>query len=75
MTLGDENTRAAALLAHDRVDDLLSHFQRPGATWDTFGPGQREAWLEQTKMDLVMLASCLEARIQELGRSNQDFGT
>lgn len=73
-TLNDENTQAAARLAHDRVEDLINHFQR-GGTWDDFGPGSRESWLEQTKMDLVMLASCLESRIQEIGQSDQDFGT
>jgi hypothetical protein len=74
MTLSDDNTQAAARLAHDRVEDLIAHFQS-GGTWDTFGPGKTASWLETTKMDLVMLASCVESRIQEIGQSDQDFGT
>lgn len=72
--LSDQNTRAAANLAHDRINDLIDHFQG-GGSWDDFGPGRTVPWLEQTKMDLVMLASCLESRIQEVATVVQDFGT
>lgn len=74
--LNDENARAAARLAHDRVQDLVSHFSNSrDASWDTFGPGKSGMWLEQTKMDLVMLASVVESRIQEISTTVQDFGT
>lgn len=71
----DSNTRAAANMSHDRIHDLINHFTNgDAASWGDFGPGQTESWLEQTKMDLVALASCLESRIQQIGHADQDIG-
>lgn len=73
--LNDQNTTAVCRQSGDKIDEVLAHFKRAD-TWETFGPGSNEAYLEQVKMDLTMLASVIEARIQEISPPvAQEFGT
>lgn len=73
--LNNQNAAAVARQAGDKIDEILRHFQH-NDTWETFGPGRNEVYLEQVKMDLTMLASVVEARIQEISPSVvQEFGT
>ena len=72
----DSNTRAVCDQVERRISDILEHFtDEPSATWDDFSQGVDVGFLETVKMDLVMLASVVESRIQELGQADQDFGT
>lgn len=76
MSLLDSNTRAIADECESRIDNFFSHFaDEDDASWDDFPGGDDASLLETMKMDLTMLASVLEGRIQELGKSDQDFGT
>jgi len=71
----DENARAVVRQCADGVEAVIRHFDRSD-TWDDFGGGRNEAFLEQLKMDLTMLASVVEARIQEISPPvTQEFGT
>lgn len=73
--LNDQNAVAVARQAGDKIDEVLAHFKRQ-PTWETFGPGRNAAYLEQLKMDLTMLASVVEARIQEISPPvAQEFGS
>lgn len=73
--LNDQNAVAVARQAGDKIDEVLTHFKRQ-PTWETFGPGRNAAYLEQLKMDLTMLASVVEARIQEISPPiAQEFGS
>ena len=75
MSRNDENAVAVARHNGDKIADLLTHFQHNNS-WDEFGPGANEWWLEQAKMDLTMLASVVEARIQEISPPVvQEFGS
>jgi hypothetical protein len=75
--LNDENARAVIRQCADSLEALIRHFDKPDAcTWEDFGGGRNEAYLEQVKMDLTMLASVVEARIQEISPPvSQEFGT
>lgn len=70
----NDNTIAVSRQIGDRAHDLITHFQEY-RTWEEFGPGGNEGWLEQMKMDLTNLATMVEQRIQEIRPvSPQDFG-
>jgi hypothetical protein len=76
MNLNDENTRAVvAGPAGQRIMTAVVHFRRLSADWDNHPQGGNEAYLEMLKTDLVMLAGCVQERINRVTVSTpEDFG-
>lgn len=74
MPLNDQNAQAIAR-GSDRVTSYLSHFSR-GGSWDDWSVGKSVEYLEMLKVDLVMMASTIETRLQELYAVEPiDYGT
>jgi phage-related protein len=63
MTRNDENTRSVVRQGYDGIVSFLNHFHNPHATYTSAAWGN-PAYLEQVKVHLVALASCIEDELQ-----------
>lgn len=77
--LNTNNTKALVTEHGTKIENLITFFatQNEGISWDTWFPGDSAQFLEELKVGLVGLASCVEVRLQEIyapDHQQTDFG-